>query len=93
MSIFEMASHISPDSMLDNSGKVIWRGNQGEFSYLFRIDNVVYLRMSYSQAQLAFFTLNGDNWLTVNENLYKEIVELWLTEKRNLTYSISSSAQ
>lgn len=81
MSIYQIAAHVQPSTFENYSGKVIWKGARSEFAYLFRIDEVIYLRMSFSIAQLIFFTLYRDNWLTVNENLYKEIVELWITEK------------
>lgn len=90
MNLYQTAILIKPDSLLDHSGKVIWKGNG--FAYLFRIDNTVYLRMSFSIAQLAFYTLHNDGWKTVAENLYKEIVELWIIEKEQIG-SIAVSGQ
>jgi hypothetical protein len=84
MTIYELAKRVNPDIMKDHQGKLIWKGARGEFAYLFKEDDVIYLRVSYSIAQLRFYWLDSfAEWVTAQLFEYQEIVELWKTEQIN----------
>lgn len=93
MNLYELAKQVTPSSLADHESKVIWSGNRGMFAYLIRLDDAVFLRMSFSQAQLEFFTLIIEDWDIATFSSYKEIAELWQIEKESLTRLKPSSGQ
>jgi hypothetical protein len=84
VNLYELAKKVNPGNLCDHEGKVIWKSSNGRFAYMIRIDDVVYLRMSFSQAQLAFYVLLIEEWDIATVSSYKEIAELWQTESKEI---------
>jgi hypothetical protein len=83
VSLYELAKQVKPDQLEDHESKVIWKGTQGNFAYLIRLFDEIYLRLSGSQLQMLFYYWSGmyKEWILSSEIQYKEIAQLWQDER------------
>lgn len=85
MTLYELAKKVNLSELADHQSKVIWSSGNGVFAYMIKLEDTVYLRVSFSQAQMIFYVLIADEWVDITSDyLYKEITELWKLEKAQL---------
>lgn len=85
MNLYELAKQVKPESLDTYDSIVVWNGTQGNFVYLIRISDEIYLRLSGSQFQLLFYYWSGmyKEWVIATEIQYKEMAQLWQDERND----------